>query len=120
MRDCLWPALEVSALTFSENGYHLAGATEDGTVKVWDLRKLSLLTTISGARGGAASVSFDSSAQYLAIGGPGAGLRAVSAKTWEVLCAAPDVQGLVSVGWAADALALVGATSDNQLVALSP
>ncbi len=32
----------VKALAFSENGYHLASAAEDG-VKVWDLRKLKVL-----------------------------------------------------------------------------
>lgn len=32
----------VRSLSFSENGYHLATAAEDG-IKVWDLRKLKVL-----------------------------------------------------------------------------
>lgn len=55
----------VKALSFSENGYYLATAAEDG-VKVWDLRKLKNFKTLEGP---ASAVAFDFSAQNLALGG---------------------------------------------------
>jgi len=30
----------ISAISFSENGYYLATAADDASVKLWDLRKL--------------------------------------------------------------------------------
>lgn len=35
----------VRAIAFSENGYYLATGSEDGEVKIWDLRKLKNLKT---------------------------------------------------------------------------
>jgi pre-mRNA-processing factor 19 len=37
---------QVSALSFSENGYYLATAAEDSCVRLWDLRKLKNFKTI--------------------------------------------------------------------------
>jgi len=36
----------INSLSFSENGYYLASAGGDGSVKVWDLRKLKCIKTI--------------------------------------------------------------------------
>jgi pre-mRNA-processing factor 19 len=58
----------VTGLSFSENGYYLATCAADG-VKLWDLRKLKNFKSIEGA---AASVAFDFSGHYLAVGGAGA------------------------------------------------
>ena len=58
----------VTSCAFSENGYYLASASADGTAKVWDLRKVSLLHSISvGSK--LQSVAFDHSGQYLATAG---------------------------------------------------
>lgn len=76
------------ALSFSENGYHLAVANSaNSSVGIWDLRKLSLLHSISlptaSAPGGGkiSSVRFDPSGQFLAIAGTD--LRVFRNKTWE-------------------------------------
>ena len=36
----------MTSLAFSENGYYLASAAEDGTVKLWNLRTLSNIKTL--------------------------------------------------------------------------
>ena len=50
---------QINAISFSENGYHMASASKDA-VRVWDLRKLKNLQTLAveGAKG-ATTVSFD-------------------------------------------------------------
>merc|ERR1712151_149884 len=59
---------EVEALSFSENGYYLATASRDGTVKLWDLRKPLNIQTLKVSDGPVNSVSFDSTGQYLSVG----------------------------------------------------
>jgi len=59
---------EIQALSFSENGYYLATGSTDGTVKLWDLRKPLNIQTIK-TDGPVNNVHFDSTGQYLAIGG---------------------------------------------------
>mmetsp|Transcript_19552 Transcript_19552/g.36125 ORF Transcript_19552/g.36125 Transcript_19552/m.36125 type:complete len:514 (+) Transcript_19552:638-2179(+) len=60
----------VRALAFSENGYFMASAGDDGTAKVWDLRKRKVVTELVCAteQATATSVQFDSSGCYLALG----------------------------------------------------
>ncbi|CAK0870820.1 unnamed protein product, partial [Prorocentrum cordatum] len=59
---------DVTALSFSENGYYLATASQDGTVKLWDLRKPLNIQTLKVSDGPVSSVKFDSTGQYLAVG----------------------------------------------------
>merc|ERR1712187_748753 len=60
---------EIEAVSFSENGYYLASASRDGTVKLWDLRKpLNIQTLKISDNGPVNSVRFDSTGQYLAVG----------------------------------------------------
>merc|ERR1719210_3300654 len=59
---------EIQALSFSENGYYLATASQDGTVKLWDLRKPLNIQTLKVTEEGAVNaVRFDSTGQYLAV-----------------------------------------------------
>merc|ERR1712139_18866 len=61
---------DISALSFSENGYYLASASRDGTAKLWDLRKPIMIQSLTICEGAAANaVRFDSTGQYLAVGG---------------------------------------------------
>merc|ERR1711920_886291 len=59
---------DVTALSFSENGYYLATASQDGTVKLWDLRKPLNIQTLKVSDGPVSAVKFDSTGQYLAVG----------------------------------------------------
>jgi pre-mRNA-processing factor 19 len=59
---------QVTGISFSENGYYLASADEQGTVKLWDLRKLQNFHTISGKElTNISDISFDLSGSYLGI-----------------------------------------------------
>jgi pre-mRNA-processing factor 19 len=56
----------IVAISFSNNGYHLAIATQS-VVQVWDLKKSNILTTLKGED--IQCVQFDPSGKYLAYGG---------------------------------------------------
>ncbi|EIE19108.1 spliceosome component, nuclear pre-mRNA splicing factor [Coccomyxa subellipsoidea C-169] len=109
----------VRGLSFSENGYYLATAADDG-VKVWDLRKLKNFKTLEAPAGTAAgaplAVGFDFSGQNLAIGGSDA--RVVGVKQdWAALfslSAALGNKGVSAVKWSHDSRHLfVGSTDHN-------
>merc|ERR1712194_343437 len=62
---------EVTALSFSENGYYLASASKDGTVKIWDLRKPLNIQTLQVGEEAVNAVRFDQTGQYLTFGAKG-------------------------------------------------
>jgi len=51
---------EITAISFSENGYYLASADSVGAVKLWDLRKLANFHSIAPSASQAAkALAFD-------------------------------------------------------------
>lgn len=80
----------ISSISFSENGYYLAtAATDDGCVKLWDLRKLKNFKTIQLGDGYEISdLCFDQSGTYLAIAGTD--IRIFLCKQWQELKAFND------------------------------
>eukprot|EP00743_Colponemidia_sp_Colp-15_P001906 GILK01002076.1.p1 GENE.GILK01002076.1~~GILK01002076.1.p1 ORF type:complete len:514 (+),score=88.05 GILK01002076.1:50-1543(+) len=61
---------QIRSIAFSENGYHLAAAAEDATVKLWDLRKLSNWANITvDDKFNINSISYDYSGKYLVVAG---------------------------------------------------
>lgn len=57
----------VTSISFSDNGYFMASSSKDGSVRIWDLRKLKCRETIPLVEGAAVnSVQFDGSGTYLA------------------------------------------------------
>jgi pre-mRNA-processing factor 19 len=74
----------VTGLSFSENGYYLASADDQGTVKLWDLRKLQNFHTISSKDLTTISnISFDDCGAWLGIAGED--IRVYSSKGWELV-----------------------------------
>ncbi|KAJ1656556.1 hypothetical protein IWQ61_003886 [Dispira simplex] len=81
----------ITAIAFSENGYHLATAARDYTVRVWDLRNQTNIHTIqldpdSGTP--PLTLTFDHSGSYLAVGG--VDLRVYQVKVWKELAMFDD------------------------------
>ncbi len=79
---------QISALSFSENGYYLATAADDACVKLWDLRKLKNFKTIqlddvenNGYE--VRDLCFDQSGTYLAVAGTD--VRVYLSKAWTEL-----------------------------------
>jgi len=74
---------KISALKFSENGYYLATAADDG-VKLWDLRKLEEFNTITFEEEyNVNQITFDQSGYYMAIAGND--IRIYQTKQWQNL-----------------------------------
>ncbi|GHJ87554.1 hypothetical protein NliqN6_3956 [Naganishia liquefaciens] len=86
-------ASPVTSLSFSENGYYLASASAtDPTVKIFDLRKLTVLSSWAlPAENKVTEVRFDPSAQFLSVVGTDA--RVYANKTWEEVCKFDDNAG---------------------------
>jgi len=59
---------KISALAFSENGYYMASAADNGAVVFWDLRKMKKLHEASLGSDGVSSLVFDGSGSYAAAG----------------------------------------------------
>jgi WD40 repeat protein len=99
----------VTDLVFSNNGYHLAVAYASGVVRVWDLRKQSVVATMNQVVEGDSeevkknklatvdTVAFDDSGKYLAYGGAG-GIRVTTVKEWGITAQA-DVKLVSSLVW---------------------
>lgn len=83
----------VTSLSFSENGYYLASASAtDPTIKIFDLRKLTVLSSWQlPAENKVSEVRFDPSAQFLTVVGTDA--RVYANKTWDELVKFDDNAG---------------------------
>ncbi len=83
----------VNSLSFSENGYYLAtSSSATPTVKVFDLRKLALLSSWTlPAENKITEVRFDPSAQFLGVAGTD--YRVYANKSWDELLKFDDNAG---------------------------
>ncbi|PWA93664.1 MOS4-associated complex 3A [Artemisia annua] len=111
----------VNAISFSENGYFLATAAQDG-VKLWDLRKLRNFRTFSpyDENTPTQSVEFDHSGSYLAIGGSDIRVYQVASvkAEWNCIKTLPDLSGtgkINSVRFGPDAKYLAVGSMDRNL-----
>ncbi|XP_066316505.1 pre-mRNA-processing factor 19-like [Miscanthus floridulus] len=109
----------VTAMSFSENGYLLATAARDG-VRLWDVRKLTNLRTISPYDSGTPTnaVEFDSSGSYLGIGGSDARVYQADKAEWNIIRTLPDLSGtgkVTSLKFGADAKYIVVGSMDYNL-----
>jgi WD40 repeat protein len=77
----------VNSLVFSENGFYFAtGSSQQGTVNIWDLRKLSIVQTLLQNEADHFKFScmeFDGSGQFLTIGSVAGTIKVFNTKTWE-------------------------------------
>ncbi|KAL9642579.1 hypothetical protein ABK040_011144 [Willaertia magna] len=75
---------EITSLSFSENGYYLASSSKDGTVGVWDLRKLKRLHTFE-YQTPVVSATFDYSGVYLGVACADGRVKCYQSKVWNEL-----------------------------------
>lgn len=109
----------ITSLVHSENGYHFASATKSGTVQVWDLRKMKLLTTLNegGAEvGSVGSVAFSpSEGKLIAYGGANGSFTVVAVKDWDnkESFKVPSSKGVSGLAWL-DGGAAIATCSDAE------
>lgn len=77
---------KITGLSFSENGYYLASGDDNGVVKVWDLRYLSEVKTLTNTKVSTiGNVCFDTSGALLGVGGNDGVTTFYNSKTWDVV-----------------------------------
>ncbi|TVU35274.1 hypothetical protein EJB05_17158, partial [Eragrostis curvula] len=109
----------VTAMSFSENGYLLATASLGG-VRVWDVRKLRYLWTISPyfADIPTNAVEFDLSGRYLAIGGSDISVYNVDKDPLDFIKKLPDLSRkgkVTSLKFGVDAKYIAVGSMDHKL-----
>eukprot|EP00164_Ancoracysta_twista_P006368 GFYU01008857.1.p1 GENE.GFYU01008857.1~~GFYU01008857.1.p1 ORF type:complete len:496 (-),score=167.73 GFYU01008857.1:412-1851(-) len=104
----------VNAVSFSENGYHMA-TCEDHKVRVWDLRKdQKILHQFAVDEGTAQGVAFDRSGLFLGVAA--ADVRVFAAKGWDLVKTWSDHSANVTdVAFGADAKYLASTSMDRTL-----
>ncbi|KAI9982096.1 hypothetical protein PInf_007984 [Phytophthora infestans] len=115
----------VTALGFSENGYHLASGSEDGVVKLWDLRKATSFFELNLKKeqpklklGAIHSINFDASGSHLAVASAQSiqVLKEVSKNNWEVVKTLSDHKAAVTgVQFSPDSSFLASTSMDRAL-----
>jgi pre-mRNA-processing factor 19 len=104
----------VRSLDFSENGYFMASTGANGEVKLWDLRKLKNLKSLTLPGGVTGScVRFDHSGTYLAVGG-GSSVVVAAVKDWEqIVNLTGHTKDVTAVNFSSDARCLASASLDR-------
>ena len=103
----------VTSMCFSENGYYLATAAEDGA-KVWDLRKLKEVTSFAGGNKHNAVV-FDHSGYFLAVSS-GSEISVLGVKQdWSVVKQWTSPKQVVSLAFGDDARCVFTGCLDHNL-----
>jgi centriolar protein POC1 len=59
----------VNSVTFHPNGRYLLSASNDSTIKIWDLRQGHILYTLYGHEGASTSVNFSPCGDYFCSSG---------------------------------------------------
>ena len=111
----------MGALSFSENGFYMASASDDASVRLWDLRKLACFQTLQLAgnvtAAAATAVAFDFSGGFLAAGFGDGGVAVWSSKDWAQLVGAREHSARVTgLGWGAHARELYSSSMDRALI----
>jgi pre-mRNA-processing factor 19 len=107
----------VRAISFSENGYYLATGADDGEVKIWDLRKLKNLKTLTISEHNKIPVNaltFDKSGAYLAVAGND--VQVFQVKTWsKIVQLEGHTQQVTGVKFGEDSKQIISTSLDKTL-----
>lgn len=108
----------ITSISFSDNGYFMATSSKDGSVRIWDLRKLKCRETIPLCEGVAVnSVAFDNSGSYLAANA-GNDIKIFSTgKQWNELATLEGHDASISsLSWGDNAKSLYSAGMGGKLM----
>mmetsp|Transcript_67046 Transcript_67046/g.131501 ORF Transcript_67046/g.131501 Transcript_67046/m.131501 type:complete len:522 (+) Transcript_67046:38-1603(+) len=108
---------DVSSIDFSENGYYMVSTSHaaGGEVKLWDLRKLTNLSTLAlpGGKGGC-SVKFDLSGTFLGIGCASGDVVVQGVKDWSTVATLTGHgKEVTAVSFNRDATTIASASMDR-------
>jgi len=106
---------EITSLSFSENGYHLAASSKDGVVRIYDLRKVSILHSWKAKDSTISCVKYDQSGHYLVMAGND--IRIYQSKLWKkpLLTLTNHSKEVTDVCWGINANYLVSVSKDRLL-----
>jgi pre-mRNA-processing factor 19 len=105
----------VTSLSFSENGYHLASGSNDGTVKLWDLKNSRNFKTFE-IGSNVNCVKFDESGNYLSAGSSAGSVHVYQNKVWEEISKQTEhKKSVTGVGFGKDAQFMASVSLDRNL-----
>ena len=109
----------IASLSFSENGYSLASASADQTLRVWDLQEIGTSKTVQ-LDSVPSSLSYDFSGRFLAVG-CGKEIRVFTGRNVDLVAAfdahTKDVTG---IRWGPDAKWFASVSADRSLKIWAP
>jgi len=93
----------VTAVSFSNNGYHIAVAHESASVNFWDLRKQKVAATLKDQLDSITAVAFDKAGKYAAMGGKG-GVKITTVKEWGTTASLESKHPVSGIVWSKSAI----------------
>jgi pre-mRNA-processing factor 19 len=111
----------LTAVDFSNNGYHVGTGDAEGVYRIWDLRKLKCLNTdtISKDYSSINSIKFDDYGSYVAVGGcgnNGSDVHIYHSKEGKLLANLSDhSEEVTGVLWGPNASFLASCSKDNSV-----